>query len=95
MFGFGKFNERAHREDLEKTSNNVMWGFYAGLKDASSRIAPPSQAGDGTIIAGVANWVFRFGDYGPKAQGVSSLRHAIDEALKKAKTSFNTKRLKS
>lgn len=88
MFGFGKFNEQTHRESLEKASNNVMWGFYAGLKDASSRIVSPGQAEDGQIIAGVANWIFRFGDYGPKAQDMSSLKPVIDEALKKAKTSF-------
>src|SRR4051794_27599336 len=96
MFGFGgKGKQQRDREALEKMANAMMFGFVDLINEKAPWVGlSGDREKDGTVVAAMANWVFRFGDYGPKAVGPSPIKTAATEALNKARVVFTNDNLR-
>ncbi|MGH6682707.1 MAG: hypothetical protein ACRECA_02080 [Pseudolabrys sp.] len=82
MFGFRKRNVQKYSAGLIDDAVTWQTGFYKILDDNRGTLLLGTTKRDGFIIAAMANWVFRFGDYGPKISEDPSLKPVVDGGLK-------------
>ncbi len=82
MFGFGKRSIQGYRDALIDDANTWQLGFYKFCDGNRKYLLLGMTEVDAAIIAAMANWMFRFGNYDPKVSEDPSLRLAVDEAFK-------------
>lgn len=82
MFGFGKGSQQEYQEDLTGLAHKWQLGIYKKLFNQHKIITPNATEVDvGFIVAGITNWVFRFGDYGPKVAENPAIKPRVDALL--------------
>jgi hypothetical protein len=82
MFGFGKGARKKYQDQLEELAQTWQAGFYKRLSDQHQIVVPTTNEHNANIIvAAITNWVFLFGDYGPKVAGNPALKPTVDAAL--------------
>jgi hypothetical protein len=65
---------------------NWQLGFYKLLDDNRERLGLGKAQRDKFVIGAMANWMFRFGDYGPKIFEDPSLKPAVESAFQRIKS---------
>jgi hypothetical protein len=82
MFGLGKGVRKKYQDQLEELAQTWQMGVYKRLSDQYQIVVPTTNEDNARIIvAAITNWVFRFGDYGPKVAGNPALKPNVDAAL--------------
>jgi len=82
MFGLGKRSQEKYQNQLEEFAKSCQFGFFIGLRDKQQIIVPDANDSvAGIIVAAITNWIFRFGDYGPKIYEDPALKPLVDAAL--------------
>lgn len=81
-FGFGKRTAQKYRAALIDDASTWQFGFCDFLDDNRENLLLGTTKRDGFIVPAMANWVFRFGDYGPRVAEDPSLKAAVDNAFK-------------
>jgi hypothetical protein len=81
MFGSRKKSIAKYQTALIDDATTWQFGFAGLLKDNRNWLLLPNTGRDPAIFAGMANWMFRFGDYGPKCEEDPSLKSEVDGAF--------------
>ena len=82
MFGLGKGARKKYQDQLEEMAQTWQMGVYRRLSDQYQIVVPTTNEDNARIIvAAITNWVFRFGDYGPKVAANPALKLNVDAAL--------------
>ncbi len=83
MFGFGKRGRKRYIEGLIGDAQNWQVGFYGLFKNSGTVIIGGDADMAAKIAAGMANWIFRFGDCGPNEHVIPDFRSKVQESLPK------------
>ena len=83
MLGFKKRRQEKYLERLRARADTWKMGLWNRLQNNATTLFPDAEKSPHTpiIIGGIINWVFGFGDYGPKIKEFPHLRVPIDTKL--------------
>ena len=70
---------------LEEDATTWQIGFYTLLNGNREQLRLGNGKTDDFIVAAMANWMFRFGDYGPRILEDPSLKPAVEGTFKSVK----------
>jgi hypothetical protein len=88
MFGFKKESSKAYQAGLEENAVTWQFGYYKFLNDNREKLLLGNADREKSIIAAMTNWMFRFGDYGPKVAEDPSLKTSVENAFDRMKLAF-------
>jgi hypothetical protein len=74
--------QREYQKQLAELAENSQFGVCMRLSDEDKTMAPKENDDvAGFVVTAIANWIFLFGDYGPKVAGDHALKARVDAAL--------------
>lgn len=70
-----------YRATLKDDALSWQVGFWRFICDNHAALLLGTSERDKVVLAAMSNWVFLFGEYGPKIKEQPSLKPAVDDAL--------------
>src|SRR5208337_383944 len=81
MFGFRRGSAEKYRKTLTDDAETWQFGFWKLVCDNRAALLLGTSEQDELVLAAMSNWVFLFGEYGPKIKEQPSLKPSVDDAL--------------